>query len=295
MIKLDNANLPTTFALKSDGAPVVRIFNNHHRGMGIIAMIDVYDKYSPDSAFTPVGYSISNPDFLGNYYRLELDFNLNTLTRLQISNRLFDAVFPTDILPETFWLDESAINIYASRGLPVSSSILIDLIAQFVVPIPDNDYNFTLTLPFNFVATEAQSDGLFFRAASIASSPNTGEFVQINQQLKLYGSEVYKPISFSTLLVTGIKQLSLPEPQAAIATFDVSPAGITYVDAMDYLGQSFVPAMDVYSPQIGDFIWKSPYVRIFIDRAAVANLKTKQELGATYQSFLSNLSYEGAG
>lgn len=294
MFQLDNSSLPA-IALSSDLAPSFRLMPEGDR-IGIFCEIDFYSQFSNPN-FTPTVLNLSNPHYLGKFFRIPLGFPVDRVNHVPPFNKEAD---PLVVLPGRYWVDEvsSALNLYAHdlyAPMIPGGTLSVSAVAIAELPTPDSSYVYTLDLSTwgTIAIAKIVALGLAFTLAADPMDPQPGEFTFVGSTLKLYGSLAIAPPAGAEASIHLSAFIPIPAPVCAIATFDLSGSPIQYLDMIDYLGVAFRPSTNPFSPQKNEFFWGDRRATLFMDSAIAAQLtETVASLGYT-QSARGEITYEG--
>jgi hypothetical protein len=159
---------------------------------------------------------------------------------------------------------------------------------------PDSDYNYTLDFPEweMFTVLGVIVEGLVFQPANNPSHPQTGEFVQIDSRVKLYGSMAVQPTALSLVSLHVLWAGTVPAPSAAICTLDLTPSGIFHLDSISYLGLTFNPSRNTLAPVQREFFWLAPRVTLFLDNIMSLSPKLQPPPPQVVKT-LGTMTYQG--
>jgi len=232
--------------------------------------------------------------FSGVYAIAFLPFTVSKILEILLpQGALATLADPLKATPFTCWQSGENLHAFFPPGLgnPTAGAV-VRAIAETKLPIPDSGDNFLLDLSTWAGATPETmwSQGMLFRPSVNPSSPKTGEFVDQGSGIyKLFADEGTAPDAFSPVQIT-LATAVLFEAEAIFAGFDFTQSGLISLEAIEYLGKHFQPAIDKFKPQVGDLFWSKPRAVLFLDLAT--NIKPVA-MNTGFTSAISTFTYDG--
>lgn len=294
MIKLDSPDLPVVARPSGRSAPIARLFRGDNEVIAPIARFDLYAHYQ-NPGFTPSGIATPEPDFAGIFFRLDLGATIADISSVMQGTQQFGYLAdPLAVSLYRCWSDGTTLNLYGGPNMAAGDSLTVRAVLESTI-LSDEDVAgiYTVTVPSGFSCSRIEAQGMGFTLAVNPLSPNIGEFAQDGQVCTITSSENNAIADFSVAECTGVGTYGLPIPTLAIATFDLSDSGITYVDGIDFHGVSFVPALVPANPKSGDFFWRSPLLTTFLPIALLSSLQVQRPYRPYTAKNLSSVQYQG--
>lgn len=248
MLRLVNSNLPTSTVRGSGGGVVCKVYWGEYRELAPIARINVLAPYQGNPIFNGGTVDLPTPKYTGEYYRFDLGYEV-----LEVQIPKFSQITePTSAIPSNVWVEGSVINLYTDKTHAINTPFRFSAIARLIV-LPKINKAFTFPVSDGFQVRSGESECLFLGSDIVNQTNNT---VNVNTHLLRVGAD----IDF-----TGEQTLSVREPVAKIAIFDLSHTRLTLPYSIEYMGSVFVPTQNPRSPQVGEFLWneQTRYVTIF--------------------------------
>lgn len=293
MLRLTSSELPTIASSVQRTAPALRIYKAEPRPLAPLFRFDRLANIDPP-AFQPVESPLTNPDYSGYLFRLDLGFSWQILRQVTTGGEAIGILTdPMDVRPQTAWDDASlgGVNLYINH-LP--AEIVVDLAIDVAIPQPVGaQYTLNLQNYANFTATQVFASGLPFIPAIDPDNVQSGEFVQTDSSLTLYGSTTMRLVPGSMAIVQGSVTMDTPDPIGIALTFDLSALELTYIDGVDYLGLSYSLANPL-RPRLGEMIWNAPLLTLFVPEAIGTRFLRQPRLssGTTSTGTLTYTSYD---
>lgn len=291
MLRLISTDLPTTGIQDNQAAPLLRLYDGDRHPLAPFLSFNVNARGS-NTAYNPITLNLGNPDQLGSYYRITTGFSLAGIIKLVTPGAQFDRTEPFVTVPGKYWYNGNTINLHTSLKVKAGNLVTAIAIAKTTLPAPDGNDNYNISIANwnNPTITEIMVEGLQFLPVENPSNPKTSEFGIFGQTLRLYGSPEVRPAAGSEVLLLLTVSFILAERVCAIATFNLD---MNYLDAIDYLGIAFTPALDALAPQPKEFLWGNKTANLFIPNEFTAGLSDRSSEQSGYLSVSGNLAYEG--
>lgn len=250
MFKLLNPNLPVTTTTGQGGASVCRVFNPSSPYLAPIAHINVLAPYQSNPNFGGVTVNLPAPKNIGAYYRFDLGYSIKNIEIAGFT--LIDN--PISAKPGDVWIEETTINLYADKNYPVVVPFKFNVTVIATVPPPTNNI-FVIGIPSGFTVASGESECLYLspdiidQQGNVVSINTPLHLLNVGDVIELVGEQTYFDVT----------------PKCALAQFDLSHTEVRLLYSVEFMGSVFSPAIDVRSPQIGEFLWGDDlqYVTIF--------------------------------
>jgi hypothetical protein len=202
-------------------------------------------------------------------FELAPGFAIASVTSVSSGAIQFNSVTsPLKALPINYWVYANTVYLYADRSLVgASNTVVVNAVAQASIPAANsNTWTIDGSSWNTFTASLVSVAGINFNPAANPSSPQTGEFTQTSGVITLYGANTISIAALSTANITLTTTFASPViPALSVASFDLTPYGVSYVDGADYLGVAFAPTPNAYTPDLNQFFWLFPYLTLFMD------------------------------
>lgn len=247
-------------ARRQVSAPMCRVYwGENSRELAPIARINTLSNYEQNPDFPTGSAELSEPLFIGSYYRIDLGYAIATA---QIEN--FQNVnIPLFVVPGGVWVDGSTLNLYVDQTHSVASSVKVVASARTTVPVPITTHRYEFSFKPGFTVIEAESEGLRLRSPQIS---------QVGNQTILESCR-FRP--GAEMFLFGSEAVIVGEPTSGIVTFDLSNSGLASINRLDFLGVSFTPSQSMHSPSLGEFFWNGSrrWATVFLANTQAAALR----------------------
>lgn len=289
MLRLTGSDLPTSGTGEIRTAPLLRLYNGDRHPLAPFLNLSLSRS---NTAYNPIVLNLGEPGQLGSYYQFTTGFNLAGIIRLVGPTGNFDETNPLSTIPGKYWRNGNTLNVHAGLGLKAGDTVTAIAIAKAALPAPDGDDNYSIAIGDwgNPSIAEIVVEGLQFLPAQNPGNPQTSDFVVSGSTLKLYGSSAVRPAAGSEVLILLTISFAVAERVCAIATFNLD---MNYLDAIDYLGIAFTPAVDALSPQPKEFFWANGKASLFIPNGVAIGLGDRATGQEGYSSAIGEITYQG--
>lgn len=282
MLRLNNSDLPSTPQRYPVSAPLLRIKTIAPPNIRPpFARINTLSDFGLRPGFEPTDEPLPSPLYVGGHFQIpfsqstENNYPVTSAIALSINGISYTSITDVNqvgnIVPGSAWFDETTLNLYASSRFPAAAdnTIRANIVVQAQVPIPDANINYDLDISDfigtnGFAVTRLVSGGLEFLPIQNVNDPQTGEFRQTGGDIRFYGELGYKPRTLTNLQIEGVWQGTLSASLAVLATYDLEPLEVEYLDSISHLGVEFRRSRTPYTPTAGGMLASRRLATLFI-------------------------------
>ena len=220
--------------------------------MGAIARINRVNNLLGDEI---TATEIPQPEWINYYSVIDVGYKI---ANASISG-LKKVDDPRNLNQDTFWINGSKLHLIYNVA-PTSALIILHQI------ISTTNLREVAIAP-NFTVFEICSTGLTFKPGS-----EPGQFTQKGNILSISTSPQYNLVTGQEVSLVGNLELAVT-PSIKAVNFVVE--GIDQLDAIDWLGCSFLPAANIYEPQVAEFLFRNN-ATIFTEKLNLPAAKTQK-------------------
>ena len=243
MFRLTSVNLPKK-KITRIAAPCCRTWRSDGRGTGPILRVNCYGAWWENPGWELDSVPLGKPIATGRYYQTSTPAVISSIPGWREVDSALLAGGAITATPDTFWQSNGIINLYQhSLEIPLVTD------ATLVLPAPPPvSNNYVIAVPTNFIVTSISSEGLVFTPGAV-----TGNFIQSDTAITIYGSAAYSFSVGQELLITGSLEFDSFKEISSIASFHLED--VAYLDKIGWVGRNFSPAKSAASPQLWEFTW----------------------------------------
>jgi hypothetical protein len=305
MLLLTNTSLPTTPETPLARAPLLRIQTiTTPQLRPPFALVSAYGGFGLRPGFDGVSVPLPAPTYAGRLFTVPFseadNYTVSSVARVALGGELYtiksDPNEIPGVVPLMGWANTQGLSLYTPVGTVAGDVVTVQLTMEAQTPAPDVNLNYAIDLSDfigdnTFTVARAVSEGLSFVAAANPVSPQTGELVQVDDVVTLYGDATYRPRSFQSVQIEGVWQGALPEMTGVLVSFDLSTISGEVVDELTYLGIVCRPTEDVFAVQVGDLLATRSIATVCVPYARALWVRGTGADGGTGVSSLGTVSY----
>lgn len=262
MLVLTNPDLPDSTVPSGKGGVGFRLYKNTTRQLAPLIKFNSRARYSTAD---PVDIPTLSPNYGGLFFQQSIGFTITSLIQASTTTVSFRVLSdPLSATLGTIWSDLSTLSIYIDPETTVEEGDTLAIICEIESPLEEpTDNETTLDIPDGFIVSSVISAGLTFTAAANPSSPVAGNYVQSDTTLTLYTGTGFNLPLGTRATVRGIYTIELSAPLGVGLSFDLFEYNLETVDAVEFLGTSYIETTTPEKPSLKQFIWNSPMLTVF--------------------------------
>lgn len=238
MLKVSNPELPTTDpGYVSEQAPLVRLYSDTatRAPAGILAKLSKSANYAEGIDALNLGEPVAK----GFFHRVDLEDAFNAFGLISFVEKSD----PRELSPRSFWINETIVGLYSQQSLEGQINPFVEIVKtnRFVA----GDEIVELDIP-GITPTAVVSGGYAYQEGA-----GENEWQYSDPVLSINTTPQTQIEPGVDICIQAMQAIAVGPPALQILTF-VLDSNATVL-GVDYLGRSFTPPFDIYSPQNGDF------------------------------------------